>query len=850
MVSIVLVSHSIELSTAVKLLADQQIQGRAQIVAVGGSDNPHQPFGTDPVAIAEAIHSVCSEDGVLVLMDLGSAVISGQVALDLLPPEERARVHLSVGPFVEGAMAAAVQASIGMGLDAVAREAAEARRAKDAVLHTREDAAEPRPSGRGAATLPHEIIDPAPHTAGADVIVVNPAGLHFGPAARFIQTAAQFHADVHVTDLTTGAGPAPASRFNQLIALGIEKDHCIRIEAIGQDADEAVNTLVRQIAHDVGSEAAPVTPLPASPQLEGRGATVLTGLAASPGVAIGKAVILTDQQNSLQKSGDNETDVDPALELARFNQAHQTALTQLDDLTEQVSATLGEEQGVIFRAHALLLQDRDFLAEVRGAIGRGHAATAAVRRAVHRWAERFRHMSGSVFQQRAVDVEDIGRRLLHLLRDDAQSPLDDLPPDALIVATDLLPSQTATLDRSRVIGFCTASGGPNAHTAILARSMGIPAVVGVGAALLAAVTPGVTVALDGTHGVVIVAPDAPTTAAYVQAQATANAARITAWAAAQRLTRTHDGVRVEVVANLSAAADAALALDAGAEGVGLLRTEFLFQDRLTPPSEEEQTEIYRHVAHALGARRLIIRTLDIGGDKPAPYLALPKEANPFLGWRAIRISLAMPELFKAQLRAVMRAAIDGDVHVMFPMIDTLDEILRAQALMAAAAGELTNAGADFRADLPVGIMIETPAAVTMADRMASLVDFFSIGTNDLTQYTFAADRTNQHVAGLNDPLHPAVLRQLDAVLRAAHGHGRWVGLCGELAADPLAIPILLGLGLDEFSMAPASIPTAKQLIAQLTMPAARRLAQKALQQNDGESVRVLVRETLGGILPI
>jgi phosphoenolpyruvate-protein phosphotransferase len=427
-------------------------------------------------------------------------------------------------------------------------------------------------------------------------------------------------------------------------------------------------------------------------------------------------------------------------------------------------------------------------------------------------------MSGGAFQQRAVDVEDVGRRLLRLLLGDTPPPLDDLPPDTVIVAVDLLPSQTALLDRSRVIGFCTAAGGPSAHTAILARSMGIPAVVGVGAALLEAVTPGMTVALDGVHGAVIVAPDAATTAAYTQAQAAADAARTTAWAESQRLTRTLDGVRVEVVANLGAAADAVLALEAGAEGVGLLRTEFLFQDRFTPPSEEEQTAIYRSVAQVIGARRLIIRTLDIGGDKPAPYLTLPQEANPFLGWRAIRISLAMPELFKSQLRALMRAAVDGNVHIMFPMIDTLDEILRAQALMAAAASELVAAGAHFRADLPVGIMIETPAAVTMADHMAPLVDFFSIGTNDLTQYTFAADRTNQHVAALNDPLHPALLRQIDAVLRAAHGHGRWVGLCGELATDPLAIPILLGLGLDEFSMAPASIPIAKQLIARLTIP--------------------------------
>lgn len=832
---------------AVKALADQQIQGRASIVAVGGSDNPFQPFGTDPIAIAEAIQSVYSDDGVLVLMDLGSAVISGQVALDLLDPAQRVHVRLSSGPFVEGAMAAAVQASIGMSLDAVAREAEEAMQAKAVVLHDWDEAA----LDFHPASLLDVKGDPAKHTASADVIVVNPAGLHFGPAARFIQAAAQFHAEVHVTNLTTGAGPAPASRFNRLLSLGIEKDHCIRIEAMGPDADEVVDLLVKQITHDIGGAGEEKLPIFGVdiPPIEGNGAARLHGLPASPGVAIGVAFVWQRPQDFISLPNDLATGMagNPAYEWERFTQSQKSALAQIDGLVEQVRATMGEDQAVIFRAHALLLQDRDFLDEVRTAIDSGQRAEIAVRQTVLQAISRFRQMSGSVFQQRAADLEDVGSRLLRLLGEQTP-PTYEFPENAILIADDLLPSQTAMLDRSRVLGICTSSGGPTSHSVILARSMGIPAVVGIGSMLLELVTPGATVALDGANGVVIVEPDAATVELFTVAQRKANAVRAEAWLRAQQLTRTQDGVRIEVAANLGSASDLAMALEAGAEAVGLLRTEFLFQDRSTAPDEEEQTAIYSQVAGGLGARRLVIRTLDIGGDKPAPYLQLPTELNPFLGWRAIRISLAMPDFFKIQLRALMRsAAVADNLHIMFPMISTIDELLRVQALMAAAASELAATGLPFRADVPFGVMIETPAAVEMAEQLAQLVDFFSIGTNDLTQYTFAADRSNERVAGLHDPLHPALLRQIDRTLRAAHAHGRWVGLCGEMAADPLAIPILLGLGLDEFSMAPSRVPLAKQTIAQLTMPAARRLAQKALQCHDGASVRKLVRDTMEGM---
>ncbi len=352
-------------------------------------------------------------------------------------------------------------------------------------------------------------------------------------------------------------------------------------------------------------------------------------------------------------------------------------------------------------------------------------------------------------------------------------------------------------------------------------------------------------AIDGAAGVILLEPDEVTQEAYRRRQAEEVARRQAAQRLAQAAARTKDGKRVEVAANLAVAAEAQAAIEAGAEGVGLLRTEFLFQERLAPPSEDEQAEIYAQVARIM-ARPVIIRTLDIGGDKPAPYLNLPAEANPFLGWRAIRISLALPEFFKVQLRAILRAAVVGDVRVMFPMISAPAEVLAAQALLAQAAAELAAAGVEHRGAIPTGIMIEVPAAVTLADQLAPLVDFFSIGSNDLTQYTFAADRGNARVANLADPLHPALLRQIARVIDAAHSRGKWVGLCGELAGQPQAIPILLGLGLDEFSMAAPAIAGAKALLAKLSLPETQALARRVLDLPDGAAVRAAVAALVTG----
>lgn len=680
------------------------------------------------------------------------------------------------------------------------------------------------------------------------VTLINPAGLHFGPAVQFVQLAASHQAEIEVRNLASGAGPANAKRFNQVLSLGAEQGHAIAISAQGSDAQAAVDALLALAAAGFGEveAAAEAPPAPAQVTTSGRGRQALHGIAASSGVAVGTAVVLAAAQQAVRRAAA----ADPAVEWKRYQTAVERARGDLLALAERMARELGAQQSRIFQAHAMLLADEDLAAQLHAAIFEQRLnAEAALSDVFGAEAGRLHDMAGPRFQERAADLRDLAGRLLRILDGGHATPAIELPQQAVIVAEDLTPSQTAGLDRSRVVGFCTALGGPTAHTAILARSMGIPAVVGMGEALLAQVRTGMAVAIDGAAGALILDPDAATAAAFDAQRQAALLERAAAFASAQAEARTADGKHVEVVANLATAADAKVALQAGAEGVGLLRTEFIFQERTEPPSEEEQVAIYRQVAEAMAGRPVVIRTLDIGGDKPAPYLQLPAEANPFLGWRAIRISLALPAFFKVQLRAILRAALHGNVLVMFPMIATVEEVVQAQALLAEAAADLAAQGIPHAATIPAGIMVEVPSAALIADQLAPLVDFFSIGTNDLTQYTFAADRGNARVAHVGEPLHPAVLRQIARVIDAAHAAGKWVGLCGELAGRPEGIPVLLGLGLDEFSMSAASIPAAKALLARLNVPDAQRLAQRALNLPGADAVKAEVKRFVEGLTP-
>lgn len=568
----------------------------------------------------------------------------------------------------------------------------------------------------------------------------------------------------------------------------------------------------------------------------------LHGIAASSGIAIGPAFHFRRADLCFEC----RTVEDPAAEWARFEAALEAAREQLVGVYAKAEAESGAEQAAIFQAQALMLEDPELLDAVRKSIeGQCINAESALRDAAEMYAQMLEALDDEYLSARAADVRDVVTRVLCILLGVAESPYAELAVPSIILAHDLTPSDTVMLDKSLVLGFCTAEGGATSHTAILARGLGLPAVVGAGPDVLE-IPNGVTLVLDGGDGALLVEPDEGIAAEYRARQAAAATvlAQARLWAHEPAVTR--DGHQVEVVANIGNVEGAQAALEAGAEGVGLLRTEFLYLERNHLPDEEEQYRAYRAIVDVFGDRPVILRTLDIGGDKELPHLELPQEMNPFLGLRAIRLCLARPELFKPQLRAALRAGVGRNLKLMFPMVATVAEVRAARAVLGACRAELLAEGQPVAEEMEIGIMVEVPAAAVMADHLAAEVDFFSIGTNDLSQYTLAADRTNAQVAPLASGFHPAVLRLVRDVIAAAHAQGKWVGLCGELAGEPLAIPILLGLGLDEFSMNPPVIPLAKQIIRALTLEETREVARAALELDSPEAVQSLVGERVPG----
>jgi phosphoenolpyruvate-protein phosphotransferase len=564
----------------------------------------------------------------------------------------------------------------------------------------------------------------------------------------------------------------------------------------------------------------------------------LKGIPASPGIALGPVYLFKDLQLEIIERADQ----DAQAELVRLEDALSSAKGQIEALRVEALQTVGEKEAAIFDAHGLFLEDPELLKSVRSAIeSRSINCEFAWNTAIEGYAQQLEALEDEYFQARAADLRDVGRRVTRLLLGIEEVDLSGLDEPSIVVAKDLTPSDTVRLDKSMVKGFCTAEGGPTSHTAILAKALGLPAVVGVGLDLLSLEnkTP---LLIDGERGLVISNPDRETQEEMQLRLEASEAQAAIDLSTAKEPAITKDGHRVEVVANIGRPEESASSLEQGAEGIGLLRTEFLYLDKETAPDEEEQLEAYREILKVMDDRPVVVRTLDVGGDKPLPYLDLGEESNPFLGWRAIRMCLDEEDFFKIQLRALLRASPGHDLRIMFPMIATLDELTKAKRLLEEAREEVIAVGEGVSGEIQVGIMVEVPSVALMADQFAPHVDFFSIGTNDLTQYTMAAERTNEKVAYLGDALHPAILRQIRMVIDAAHARGIWVGLCGELAGDPQAIPILLGLGLDEFSMAPSMIPRAKSLIREWTVAASQELAARATDLESAEAVREFIAE--------
>jgi len=796
MVGIVVVSHSLDLARAAVGLALQMVNGPAPRIeiAAGTSDDR---LGTDAAAVAEAVVAADDGEGVVVIMDLGSAVLSAELALELLS-KPGGQVRLVPAAFVEGIFAAVISAAGGGQLDAVARDAEEALDAKAAQLGRTEP-----PTGANVIITRPAIV--------AKATIVNPDGIHARPAALIVEALASL--DALVTIATRHAAPVSARSPTALMSLGTRAGDVLRIEADGAGADTAVDRIVALVHDGFGELAGFDRPSPEEPGLE---TLREQPIGVSPGRVVGPALRMPDPI----------TEPDPAIQISEAERP--SAIKRLGNVAADVAEQLRSRStaagtvGQLLEATAVMATDPDLIDDANRRIQeRGLMPERAIWEAIGSVADTIRGV-GLRQAERVSDLYDIRNRMVSSLTGRAVPGVPDPGRPFVLLAADLAPADAAELDATRCLAIVTEHGGPTSHTAIIARSLGIPAVVAARGAT--AILDGTLLLVDGGTGEVIKEPTADQ-----QASATT-----VSRSQPEKLTNpgsTADGHRIALLANIGSTQDVTVALECGAEGVGLYRTELCFLGRTEAPSVTEQIDVYRAVFSKLGGRRVVMRTLDAGSDKPMPFLSHATEPNPALGVRGFRTAASHAEILQDQLRAIKEAAAaeSAEIWVMAPMITTVDEA-RTFAQASRAVG------------LPIiGVMIETPAAALQAELILAQVDFASIGTNDLAQYAFAADRQSTSLAALNDPWQPALLRLIETVTTAASQSGKPVGVCGEAAADPLLALVLTGLGVSSLSMASGALVDVGRSLAAVTLEVCRQAARAACDSDSPDSARDAVR---------
>ncbi len=802
MVGLVLVSHSRPLAEAVADLARRAVNSDLPLTFSGGVGEYRVELGTDAIEIREAISTVYSEDGVLVLMDMGSAILSAETAKELLSPEQQEKVRLTSAPLVEGGIAAAVQAELGASIDDVAKAALQS-------LLPKQDQVQ------DVSPVIDAVRETAPPTVNEtlDVTIQNTHGLHLRPAATLIKALSRFPGEVFIENRTANRGPVLARSLVDVTRLQIRQGDSVRFSISTPDPKPVIDSIQSLVESRFGEFAQPVRP---SELGDARDTSQPFGV--SPGIAIGRPLLLETVVPSVP-AYTVESAPDVAREIAGLRAAIATAIEEFDRRINRLRPSLNADHLDVFDAQRMIFADPTILNEVQAKIQEQHLnAATAWHAALSRYAADQEKAEDPYLRARAADFREVDRTVLnHLMGEKWGSGLAEqaFAEPTLLVCEELTPTLAEELHRLSIAGVIQLGGGATSHGAILARALGLPAIGGARKNLDRLRT-AQRVAISGSEGLLWIDPPADMLADLGHRQQLERSELQRALQESQERAITKDGHLVEVGGNAGSANDVQSARTNGAEFIGLFRSEFLFQNFDAEPDEDQQLAAYRDaLVPSGGLLPVTVRVLDIGGDKPLKFLSQPKEANPFLGVRGIRLLMANPRFFRVHLRAILRLADSFPVRLLIPMITDVSEILATKRLLGEIAAELTNANLPHKWPIPIGAMIETPSAALLIDQLLPHLDFVSIGTNDLTQYVLCAERGSASLSAFSDSLHPAVLRICEQVIQGAQKRGVKVSICGEIASDPEALPIWLGLGLREFSVTAAAIPAVKSLIRKL-----------------------------------